>query len=526
MEMNSLDAGNEISKELKDALVLLGRGLGIVSAYGKNHPAVDQIIDQVFVALQQAMQQMPSLALGTFNGKLAINDEPFVGKDAPIRSLEKKLLALKISHLELKQYIPHFELKHLLLALCAPSEKQMKESLASVELEYVKIAEVKYVALHEGEAKISKDAISGGYKEGEKYEISGSHKGKAAGSNELSGMQIAQFAAFLKSNPDDDAVSPEVRELLSDPEKFAEMVMQLAEAGQKIDSPNEGERLAKIVLGCLRRTHDGLSKESGVDSARGKATLAKTMLQLEKSVLDRISKSPDVKKADSARRIREGLREMEAERQLDVLSAHYTEQREKQTKAEKKLIAFIKKHGVEKVREHLAASGMSFEEQQRLIMQSGGSLPVSDEEDSRIITKVLERIEGLMRTTDPEQAQAAIDEARRGINTYNLQMESQIGDLEKRLQQSLREKTPGQREKLLLEISKLTLSLMQPLTVINGSIEAAMSTTNDALRKDLLDMAYQSGQSMDAMTKRMIALVGYPELNEADGHLNEWKETM
>ncbi len=168
---------------------MLGRGMGIVSAYGQNHPAVDQIIDQIFVAFQRAMEQMPLLSLGTFNGKLAINDEPFVGKDAPIRALEKKFLALKISHLELKQHIPHFELKHLLLALCATKEQQMKDALASVELEYVKMTEVKYVALHEGEAKIAKDAIAGGYKEGEKYEISGSDKGApGAGRNELSGM--------------------------------------------------------------------------------------------------------------------------------------------------------------------------------------------------------------------------------------------------------------------------------------------------------------------------------------------------
>ncbi len=61
---------------------MLGRGMGIVSAYGQNHPAIDQIIDQIFVAFQRATQQMPSISLGTFNGKLAINDEPFAGKDA------------------------------------------------------------------------------------------------------------------------------------------------------------------------------------------------------------------------------------------------------------------------------------------------------------------------------------------------------------------------------------------------------------------------------------------------------------
>jgi len=67
---------------------------------------------------------------------------------------------------------------------------------------------------------------------------------------------------------------------------------------------------------------------------------------------------------------------------------------------------------------------------------------------------------------------------------------------------------------------------MQPLTVINSSIEAALITPDEALHKDLLDIAYQSGQSMEAMTKRMIALTGYHELSEADGHLNDWNESQ
>jgi hypothetical protein len=531
MEMNSPDNGKEVSKELKEALIMLGRGMGIVSAYGQTHPAVNQIIDQVFVAFQQAMQHTPSISIGTFNGKMAINDEPFVFKDAPIRAIEKKLLALKISHLEIKQHIPHFEIKHLLLALCAAKEQQMKEALAGAELEYIKMSEVKYVALHEGETKVAKDAISGGYKEGEKYEISGSSIGMPGASREeVSGMQVAQFAAFLKGSSSGEAVSPEIKKLLADPAKFSDMIMQLATMGRasagEAEGENESERLSKIVVACLRRTQEGLSKDADFESARGKAALAKAMLQIEKSVLDRIGNSSGAKEAKPDRHMQENLREMERKRQIDVLSTQVTEQQEKKTKAEKKLIAFIKKHGVEKVREYLAESGMSFQEQQRLIMESGGTLPPGGKEDTHLIKTALEQLDNLIQATNSEQAQAAVEEARRGINTYNLQVGSQIEELEKEIQRSIREKTPLQREKLLLEISKLTLSLMQPLTVINGSVEAAMSTTNDALRKDLLDMAYESGQSMDAMTKRMIALVGYPELSQADGHLNEWRDSM
>lgn len=531
MQTNAPAAGNEVSNELREALITLGRGMGIISAYGQTHPAVNQIIDQIFVALQQAMQNTPVISLGTFNGKMAINDETYTGKDGPIRAIEKKLLALKISHLEIKQHIPHFEIKQLLLALCATKEQQMKDALAGADLEYVKISEVKYVAMHEGETKVGKDAISGGYTEGEKPDA-GSINTQTISTDleEEPVMQVTQFAAFLKGIANGEPVSPEMKKLFSDPEKFADMIMQLASAGQSAASAStpetESERLSKIVLGCLRRTQEGLSKESEFESARGKAVLARTMLQIEKSVLGRIGNASGNQEAKPDPRIRERLREMEEKRQLDVLSSQYTEQQEKKTKAEKKLIAFIKKHGVEKVREHLAESGMSFEEQHRLMMESGGTLPPGGKEEARLISTVLEKLDNLIQAKDAEQAQAAVEEARRGINTFHQQVESQIEQIEREFQQRLRKKTPEERVKLLLEISKLTLSLMQPLTVINGSVEAAISTSNDALRKDLLEMAYESGQSMDAMTKRMIALVGYPELSEADGHLNEWRDSM
>jgi hypothetical protein len=319
--------------------------------------------------------------------------------------------------------------------------------------------------------------------------------------------------------------------MLSEPEKLGQMIMEAAAVRQRAASLDGGESLADIVVGCLRRTYDGMRKESEFETAQGKATLAKTMLLVEKTIMDKFRGPSGPESPGLDRRIMAGIREMEKERQFDVLSTHYAEQCQKRDRTEEKIMEFIQQQGVEKAREQLAASGIPFSDWQRLMVQSSGSTPPSGPgagtgggADMSAIATVLEKLDGLMQMANksPEEAKDAVSDARREVNNYTGQVESQIHEMENKVQRS----EGKDRDKLILEISKLTLSLMQPLTVINGSIEAALTTANEALHKDLLDLAYQSGQSMEAMTKRMIALTGYPELSEADGHLNDWKESQ
>ena len=62
------------------------------------------------------------------------------------------------------------------------------------------------------------------------------------------------------------------------------------------------------------------------------------------------------------------------------------------------------------------------------------------------------------------------------------------------------------------KVSELTLALVQPLTVINASVEAAMRQVGAETQKDLLDLAHISGKRMQSLAKRLMILVGYPHL--------------
>ena len=500
--------GKELSPELRNVLMSIGRGLGTVSVYGTEHPSVNQIVEQAFNELQQNLKTRSSITLGSNNGNLTVDDEAVLVREIPIRTLAARLTAMKVSHLAVRSGLTKEELKRLLIALCSQTDSKMKEALSSGGMKHVQLENVKYVTLRAGEMKT-------GQGDGD--------------SKELPSAQINQIVAFLKGEPTGEPDSANLKKLISEPEKLGQMILEAAKIRQKTTSVEQGESLADIVVGCLRRTYDSLTKETEFESAQGKASLTKTMLLVEKTIIDRIRGPEGAESPGLDRQIQAGIRDMGRERQLDMLSTYYAEQCSKREKTEQSICELIKQLGSAKAREKLMASDVPAQDWQRLITQSkNASKPAAADAgsgggvDITAIATVLDKLDGLLQLAEkaPVEAKVAVMDARQGINDYTAQAESQISQMESKVQENKGQK----RDKLILEISKLTLSLMQPLTVINGSLEAALGTADPDLHKDLLELAHESGQSLDAMTKRMIELTNYPELNEADGHLNEWKQ--
>ena len=496
-------AKTEINPAVRNVLMALGRGLGSIAVYGTEHPSVKTIVTQTHEALQEALKN-GDVTIGSFNGGLTVDETPVEVSDIPIRTLEKRLVSMKVSHLVLHAGLSQEELQHLLSALCESSAEKMKETMAKTGSKHIALEEVKYVTLRDGEKKTG--------------------PGGGGGGSEIPQAQVDQIIAFLKGEPGAAAGSTELKKAISDPQKLGQMIMEAAAIRQKTAGV-EGESLADIVVGCLRRTYDGLCKESAFESAQGKATLAKTMLLVEKTIMDKIRGPEGAESPGLDRRIMAGIRDMEKERQFDMLSTHYGEQCLKRDKTEKTLVELIKQVGPEKARKHLMASNIPAQDWKRLMAQSNPPSPSANAGgggvDISAIATVLDKLDGLLQlaASNPDEAKNSIRDARQGIDDYASLADAKINEIEDKVQQS-----GGQeRDRLILEISKLTLSLMQPLTVINGSLEAALMTAEPGLHKDLLELAHESGQSLDKMTKRMIELTNYPELNEADDHLAEWQ---
>lgn len=509
--------GKEIPEPLRPVLNSLGRGLGTVAVYGTAHPSVEQIIDQTFEELQNALKNRKAVAIGTFNGTLTVDEEPVIARDVPVRTLEKRLVSMKVSHLALTRGLTRQELKKLLSALCAPNETQMKDTLSGAGLDHVEMSDVKYVALRDGEQKTGK----GGGETGNP----GSETGTAA----ISGAKFSQIVAFLKGEASGEAAG-DVKKMLSDPERLGQMIMEAAAIRQSAVLAENGESLADIVVGCLRRTYGGLRKEAEFQSAQGKVNLTKAMMLLEKNVLDKIHAALGARHPEIDRRIFDAIREMEEEQQFEMLTAHYFDQRRKLDKVEEKLIEGIRKQGAEKAGRQADSPDVPMKDWQRLMIKAGletsagsGTGGTGSGLDLGALAVVLEKLEGLMQieSSDPDQIRTAVSVTRNGMTHYADRIENRIQELEGQI--ALGEKNSPtvedhaehlSREDLMLEVSKLTLALLQPLTVVNASVEAALRYAKEEAQKDLLDLAFESGKRMQALTRRLMTLVGYPVLGE------------
>ncbi len=502
--------GKEISEELRAVLISLGRGLGTVSVYGMGHPSVELILDKTFEDLHTALQNKKSIAIGTFNGTLTIDDQPVIARDIPIRTLEKRLVAMKVSHLALSNGLTKNELKKLLNALCIPGESQLKEILSAAGLDHIEMSDVKYVALRKGERKTGKG---------------GNESGADAG--ETAQVKVSQIIAFLKGETAGDNTG-EVKKILSDPERLGQMIMEAAAVRQMTASTFDGESLADIVVGCLRRTYGGLRKETEFQSPQGKVNLTKAMMLLEKNVLDKIHAAIGAQHPEIDRRIFDAIREMEEEQQFEMLTAHYFDQRRKLYKVEEKLVENIQKQGAEKVRELQANSNIPAEDWQRLMVKAEVKSPSesagsSGGTDMSALAVVLDKLGDLMQieNSSPEQIKSAVNETRNGWNVYANRIESRIDQLEGQIEMEPRRSLTVEdhaehlsREDLMVEVSKLILALLQPLTVVNASVEASLRHAEKEVQKDLLDLAFESGKRMQSLTKRLMTLVGYPILGK------------
>ena len=509
--------GNEISEELRSVLISLGRGLGTVSVYGMGHPSVELIVDKTFEDLDVALQNRKSISIGTFNGTLTIDDQPVVVRDIPIRTLEKRLVAMKVSHLALNKGLTRNELKKLLNALCIPGESQLKDILSTAGLDHIEMTDVRYVALRDGEQTTGREG-----------------RGKGSDSlpescvNEIPAAKINQIIAFLKGEAGGEEPAENIKNMLSDPERLGQMIMEAATVRQSAVITQDGESLADIVIGCLRRTYGGLRKETEFQSPRGKTNLAKAMMLLEKNVLDKVHAALGAQHPEIDRRIFDAVREMEEEQQFEMLTAHYFDQRRKLDKAESKMIKGIKKQGTEKSSKRLDALDIPPEDWQRLIIKAGEASPDKSNEHSinhnlnlSALAVVLDNLENLMQITggDPAEAQHAVGAARSGFETYADGVEKRVQELEAQYEMRRRNPVTAEdhaeylnREELIIEVSKLTLALMQPLTVVNVSIEAAQRHAEQTIQKDLLDLAHESGTRMQSLMRRLLTLVGYPIL--------------
>jgi len=548
--------------EIQEALNTFGKMLNIALIYGMDHPSIRAPLFETHLAFESALRDAPQITIGLFNNALTVNDKMISEYTIHLRALERRLISLDIPHLVIRSGLSAEELGLLVAALCTANSQEgqsLKEKLEEAGLSHIKTEEIEYVAQHEGEHMVGgEDGEGGGDGTADDGEGEGDEEKPEEPAPEPT-VHVEQIVAFLKGETaSSEAPSADLQEMLSDPEKLGQLIMESASVRQSVQSLDTGESLADIVIGCLRNTYEDLSGQKKFKSARGKASLNKAMLLLEKTVVDKIRNAVGEAQPEVDEQVLAALREMEEERQVDILAARYAEQHKKLTKAEVDILRYTREHGEERARELLDAADVPEKEWRRLMIRSrstsfghgagsgrghgggtgsgdgdgqGGGTGIGSAEsvDMGALAIVLDKLENIMHfeETPPALVRAIVDETRNGLADVSAQFENQIEELEEEIHLHEAEDADAlsaqtSRADLLLQISQLALKLAQPLTVINASVEAALQQiSNPELQKELLDLACESGLVMKGLMERLTQLVGYPTMQEADAGLAE-----
>ncbi len=510
--------------QFQEVLNSFGKMLNIALIYGMEHPSIQTPLVETHLAFESALKDTPQIGIGLFNNTLTVNDKVISEYTIHLRALERRLVSLNIPHLVIRQGLSLEELGLLVGALCTSNSQEgytLKDKLEEAGLSNIKTEEVEYVAQHEGESLVG-----------------GGAGDESEGSEAASIVHVEQIVAFLKGDAASlESPSADLQKMLSDPEKLAQFIMESVAIRQTAQSIDGGESLADMVIGCLRRTYGDLNQQKKFKSARGKASLNKAMLLLEKTVMEKIRNAVGEANPEVDERILTALHEMEEDRQVKILAARYAEQTKKMAKVEADLIQYSEEHSKGEVHGLFEDAGVPEKEWKRLAVQSpagsggsGGSAGDSgsgggaSELDMGALAIVLDKLENIMQfdETAPEVMSAVVSDARTGIADAKTQFDDQIESLKGQIKLHEEDSSDAgfdrmSRADLLLKISLFSLKLAQPLSVVNASIEAAIQqASNPVLQRDLLDLAKEGGDAMKELMEKLTELVGYPSMQDAD----------
>ncbi|MEN8254951.1 MAG: hypothetical protein ABFR33_05715 [Verrucomicrobiota bacterium] len=514
---------------LLDALNALGRSINIIATYGTHHPAFKQATESALAAMQTLFIDRKKINLGAFNGVMTVDEVPVSAAGTLLKSLERRLVRLRITGLRIARGISETELAKLAELLANKEAEDFNAGMSQSGLSHITTEATRFQAVREGQTVANESDLAGAGGNGIlvlEDDLSDPGSGGGDGSGEAP-VHVEQIVAFLQGDLDveDGNVSEELTELASDPAKLGQMIMESVAIRQSATELS-GESLGDIVLGCLRRTYDGLRKQPAFQTKEGTADLQKALLLLEENMLEKMRDIAGGSDPELDRQIVQTIREMEENLGFELAANQYMEHREgiEASKRQMKDYAFAK--GADAAEEMISNTGIPSSEWRRIVVESrdagkqDSSLPIAASLDS--LATVFEKLESLMKSseTDGREVEDLLGQANNNLGDATHSTKEKLDSLSKQLY--VIEEDTGtigghaqemDRKALLSSIAEIAQELMQPLTAINASLEMLLNGYAGEVAPDqrnLLSLASCSGDDLNYLMKELIGIVGIP----------------
>lgn len=528
---------------LLDALNALGRSINIVSTYGNHHPAFQQAIAAALISVQTLFIDRKKVNIGAFNGVMTVDEIPILAIGTLLKSLERRLVRLQITSLRIAQGISEPELTKLAELLACNEVENFNAGMNQAGLAHIATEKTRFQAVREGQSVANNGDLAGAGGHGVLVlddDLGGDSSGTGQGG---ASVHVEQIVAFLKGDIDHDAdgVGDALNELASDPARLGQMIMESVSIRQAA-SELSGESLSDVILGCLRRTYDGIRKQPAFQSSEGVADLKKALLLLEENILDKMRDLAGDSNPEMDRQIVQAIREMDENLGFELAANQYMEHREAIEENKKQLQSYVKAKGVGMAEELLDNTGFPSSDWRRIVVESqhspNGSQPPPIAAGLSTLTMVFEKLENLMRSNDSDASKMKdlLGQANHNLDDTLDSTKEKLEHLSVQLLNSNEDTGTigGQaakmdRKELLSSIAEIAQELMQPLTAISASLEMMLGGyvgTINLEQRTILDLANNSGAHLSFLMRELIAIVGCPTNKGTDDRFHTTSEQV
>lgn len=527
---NQSNAFQPIEDEsLRDALGALGRLINIASTYGAEHPAFKNSLSSALESMQALFKQRKKVTVGAFNGEMTIDEIPVNAAGTLLKSLERHLVRLHITSLRLTRGISESELTRLAELLAHNDANNINAKISASDLTHIATEAARLQAVQEGQIVANESDLAGARGSDGVLILDDELSDAESGVNESqeSTVHVEQIVAFLNGDLDldDSQVSEEFAELASDPARLGQMIMESVAIRQSAGELS-GESLSDVILGCLRRTYDGLRKQPAFKTTEGPADLQKALLLLEEGMLEKMRNLTGEEDPEMDRQIIQSIREMNDNLNFEMSANQYVEYQEGIATTEQQLKDYVRSKGENAAGELISNTDFPSSEWRRIVVdsreagRSDSAPPIAA--GLNTLTRVLEKLEHLMKSEAPDgdQLEHLLGQANDNLGNTTYSTKEKLDSLSKQLY-DLEEDTGtvgGQaremdRKELLSSIAEIAQELMQPLTAMNASIEMLLSGYVGEVAPDqrnLLSLASSSGDDLNYLMQELIKIVGIP----------------
>ncbi len=570
---NTPPESNAPDKAVFDLIGLLGKVINSSTLYGPEHRMTTAAHDEAFQCLNDLLKNRERLRISLFEGMLHVDGNPLERSGALVQVVVRQMKKLNVTGFSLLRGMRREDfdsLMQMLSAREASEEVDFEEQLQQRGVQHVEpefegeltrlgkeesvvsrrdaqrsadTAQAKKRGSSKSHEDIEQDSeafmrdfaarFSGADDSRQSARDSGQSTG-AGGSDKGSGKEgqgpdVEKILAFLKGSDSLSSIpsSEELREVASDSEKLANLIMESATVQQRNQEMASGESLADLVVGALRRTYNGLRRP--VSDPTRQLDARKSLLMLEKNVLDRLHK------------MMEGIDNMEAqvpddfveevdELEVATMTSEYVRRRESLERMEEEVMSYIKGNSSraqsgERLQSAFQEAGLPPSEWRELVAKSGSGADAvaSGGADLGALTMLLSQLDRLMEGEEPdpksvgETVKEVGNEVSRLSDATKGKM-NQLGATLDKAEASVDEaraagQTPPQKlagRELLAEIVQ---ELCQPATAISCSavmLQEGMFGPLAADQAEVMQTVADCGDKLNRLLEHLKHIVGYP----------------